>query len=213
MLTDREFDDLCRRLYRSVRDGAVDLEAALDLSAEILAANSNADWPAEVTELATAVAALAMGGEADPALLADSARALLAGCPFEPNFEDEPGWLAAVEKALEIVRADLRTCGLPDSVSLLTWEGSPNVCVDAWAANSTGSGIYPEAGENSLTALVMVADDTQDAVMHSIWGAWPVCREHKRGVHAQEQDGAAVWWCTGSGGHSVAQVGQWPRST
>ena len=116
-----------------------------------------------------------------------------------------------LEEALEIVKADLRACGLPDTVSLLRWEGSPNVCVDAWRANSTGGGIFPCAGRDSVTALVMVADDAQDAVMHSVWGAWPVCQEHSRGVHAEERDGAAVWWCSASGGHAVSVVGQWPR--
>jgi hypothetical protein len=43
VLTYDELDDLCRRLYRSLRDSAVDREAAFELSAEILATNSNAD--------------------------------------------------------------------------------------------------------------------------------------------------------------------------
>ena len=54
-----------------------------------------------------------------------------------------------------------------------------------------------------------VADDAQDAVMHSIWGAWPVCRSHQLGVHPEARDNTAVWWCEGSGGHVAAPIGQW----
>ncbi|MDX6419361.1 MAG: hypothetical protein QOG28_3981 [Trebonia sp.] len=203
MLTDDDYDRLCPRLYRSLRDGAVDRETAFDLSAVVLAGDPSDEKAAEA-------AALAVADDADPALLAAAARELLASLLFEPGFDDEPGWLAALEEALEIVKADLRACGLPDTVRLYTWDGSPNAAVDAWAANSTGGGIYPAAGKDSVTALVMVADDAQDAVMHSVWGAWPACPEHSLGVHAREHDGAAVWWCASGCGHAVARVGQWP---
>jgi hypothetical protein len=204
MLTYDVFDDLCRRLYRSVRDGAVDRDAAFDLAADLLA-----ERPAN--EKAGKVAALALATESDAAQLTAAVRELLASC-YRPTFDDEPRWLAALADALEIVKADLRACGLPDTVSLLGWEGSRHVCVDAWAANSTGGGIYPEAGEDPITALVEVADDAQDAVMHSMWGAWPLCPEHGLGVHAQEHDGAAVWWCGAGDGHVAGRVGHWPRS-
>ena len=203
MLTEDDFDDLCRRLYLSLRDGSVNREAAFDLSADRLAENPADEAAAEVAELAVAE-------DADPALLAAAARELLSSLHFRPTFDDEPGWLVALEAALEVVKADLRACGLPDAVRLYTWEGSPNAAVDAWAANSTGGGIYPEAGKDPVTALVEVAEDTQDAVMHSVWGAWPQCPKHNVGVHAREHDGMAVWWC-GPGGHVVARVGQWPR--
>lgn len=206
MLTDDEFDRLCRRLYRSLRDGAVDREAAFDVSAEVLAYH-----PAN--EKAAEAAALALTDDPDPAPLAAAVRELLASLTFAPGFDDEPGWLAALEEALEIVKADLRACGLPDTVRLYTWDGSPNAAVDAWAANSSGGGIYPAAGQDPVTALVAVADDAQDAVMHSVWGAWPTCPEHSLGVHALEHGGAAVWWCGIGGGHVVARVGQWPRAT
>jgi hypothetical protein len=204
VLTDDDLDRLCRRLYRSLRDGAVDREAAFGLSAGVLA-----DDPSD--EKAAAAAALAVADGADPALLAAAARELLASLPFQPDFDDEPGWLAALEEALEIVKADLRASGLPDTVRLYTWDGSPNAGVDAWAANSSGVGISPEAGKDPVTALVIVADEAQDAIMHSVWGAWPACPEHGLGVHAREHDGAAVWWCA-TGGHAVARIGQWPTA-
>jgi hypothetical protein len=204
VLIDDDLDRLCRNLYRSLRDGAVDREAAFDLSAEILADDASDEKAAET-------AALALADGADPALLAASARELLAALLFQPGFDDEPGWLAALEEALEMVKADLRASGLPDAVRLYTWDGSPNAGVDAWAANSSGVGISPEAGKDPVTALVMVADEAQDAIMHSVWGAWPACPEHGLGVHAREHDGAAVWWCA-TGGHAVARIGQWPAA-
>jgi hypothetical protein len=200
VLADDDFDGRCRRLYRSLRDGSVNREAAFDLSADILLY-----IPAD--EEAAKVAGLAIDEDSAPALLAAAVRALLAE-HFQPTFDDEPGWLAALEAALEIVKADLRASGLPDTVRLYTWEGSANV--DAWAANSTSGGIFPEAGRDPVTALAAVADDAQDAVMHSIGGAWPTCPEHRLGVHARAHDGAAVWWCRIDGGHAAARVGLLP---
>ena len=199
---DDDFDDRCRRLYRDLRDGTVDREAAFDLSADILL-----DFPAD--KQATKVAALAIDEDAAPALLAAAVRALLAEY-FDPTFDDEPEWLTTLEEALEIVKADLRASGLPDTVRLWTWEGSTNVGVDAWAANSTSGGIFPQEGKDPLTALAAVADDAQDAVMHSISGAWPTCPVHRLGVHVRVRDGAAVWWCRTGGGHVVARIGELP---
>ena len=203
VITDDDFDRLCRRLYRSLRHGPVDREAAFDLGAGVLASDPS-------DEKAAMAATLAVAGDADPAPLAAAARELLESLAFEPGFDDEPGWLAALAEALDIVKADLRACGLPDAVRLYTWDGSPNAAVDAWAANSTGPGIYPAAGNDPVTALVAVADDAQDAVMNSVWGAWPTCPVHSLGVHAREHDGVAVWWCASAGGHVAAPVGHWP---
>jgi len=199
MLTQADFDDLCRRLYRTLRDGAVDREAAFDLSADILA-----EVPGD--DVAAAVATLALDEHADPAELAEAVRALLA-FRFEPTFDDEPGWLTALQNALEIVKADLRASGLPDALRLYTWDGSRNVGVDAWLANSTSGGIYPETGSDPVAALAAVADEAQDAVMHSIMGVWPTCPAHRLGLHARSRDGAAVWWCPG-GRHVAARVGE-----
>jgi AcrR family transcriptional regulator len=202
VLSGVEFDDLCRRVYRNARDGVVDRESVFDLCADLLA-----QYPAD--DEAAEVAALTLNDDAGHAVLAAAVRALLAH-RFEPTFDDEPGWFAALEEALEIVKADLRASGLPDALRLYTWEGSRNAAVDAWAANSTGWAIFPEAGKDPVTALATVADEAQDAVMHSIWGAWPTCPVHRLGVHARAHDGAAVWWCPVDGGHVGARVGQLP---
>ena len=51
----------------------------------------------------------------------------------------------------------------------------------------------------------------QDALMHALWVAWPVCPVHRLGVHARDHEEAAVWWCSGDGGHAVAAIGAWPK--
>jgi hypothetical protein len=202
MLTEGEFADLCRGLYLGLRGGVVDRESAFDLSVAVLAEDPADDEAAKV-------AALALDDDADDAALAAAVRELLV-YRYEPTFDDEPGWLAALEEALEIVKVDLRASGLPDTLRFYTWDGSRNVGVDAWEGNSTSVGIFPEEGKDPVTALAAVADDAQDAVMHSIRGAWPTCPKHRLGVHALARDGVAVWWCRADGGHVVARIGQLP---
>lgn len=112
-------------------------------------------------------------------------------------------------QALEIVKRDMRACGLPGTGHLYIWEGR-NAFVEVWDRyNSHGSGCHPTSGSDPVTALATVADDAQDAVMHAIFGVWPVCVAHSLGTHAEERDGTAVWWCSGAGGHMVALIGQW----
>jgi hypothetical protein len=78
--------------------------------------------------------------------------------------------------------------------------------------NGTSGGVFPLSGSDPVSALVAVADDAQDAVMHTIWGAWPVCPAHGLGVSAREAGGAAVWSCKGAGGHVAAPIGRWGES-
>lgn len=70
-------------------------------------------------------------------------------------------------------------------------------------------GIYPDSGADPISALVDVADDAQDTLMHALFAAWPVCPLHHRGAHAQDHEDAAVWWCSGGGGHAVTAIGEW----
>ena len=132
MPADDDFDDRCRRLYRSLRDGSVNREASFDLSADILL-----DVPAD--EEAAKVAELAIDEDADPALLAAAVRALLTD-RFEPTFDDEPGWFAALEDALEIVKADLRASGHDAVISggHATFTGTPGQIADTcvWLSRS-----------------------------------------------------------------------------
>ena len=116
----------------------------------------------------------------------------------------------ALSRALDVVNADVRATGLPGTLRLVRPEwADQNVFVETWdGGHGSGSGIFPDNG-GAVPALVAVADEAQDAVMESIWGAWPVCPAHDLGVHAEERDGYAVWRCQGGGGHTVARIGQW----
>jgi hypothetical protein len=64
-------------------------------------------------------------------------------------------------------------------------------------------------GSDPVSALVDVADDAQDALMHALCAAWPVCPVHQLGAHARKHEAAAVWWCSGDGGHTVTAIGHW----
>jgi hypothetical protein len=202
VIPEADFDDLCRRLYLQLKGGVVSREAAFDLACGVLDEEP-------LDERATDLARACTEEDGDPARLAEAVRHVLAGC-FQPGFTEEPGWLAALEDALEVVNADMRASGLPGTGHLYLMEGNENAWVEVWDRyNSHGFGCYPQSGSDPVTALVTVADDAQDAVMHAIWGVWPVCPVHALGTHAQERDGAAVWWCQGDGGHAAAKIGQW----
>jgi hypothetical protein len=196
-----EFDRLARRLYASLVGGTVDREAAFDLAWFLI------DWRAAdpvVTELAEAAAE-----GTEPEKIAELSRRVLSD-RFEPGFDLEPGWFTALEAALEAVQADLRATGLPAGATLVNPDWSPtNAFVDYQGGYGSTSGITPSAGSRALWALVAVADEAQDSVMESRRQAWPVCPVHRLGVHARDRDGTAVWWCSGSGGHSAAPIGQW----
>jgi hypothetical protein len=43
----------------------------------------------------------------------------------------------------------------------------------------------------------------------TLFTAWPVCPVHRLGVHAEDLEEAAVWWCSGGGGHVVTAIGEW----
>jgi hypothetical protein len=196
-----EFDRLARRVYSGARDGAVDREAAFDLACLLMDAKAADPVVAELAEAA------AEG--TDRERLAALAQQVLSD-RFEPGFDLEPGWLTALEEALQAVRADLLATGLPGTATLVRPGWSPaNAFVDYQGGYGSTGGIAPAAGRDALLALLSVADEAQDAVMEAQWATWPVCPAHQLGVHAREHDGAAVWWCTGGGGHVAAAVGQW----
>ncbi len=196
-----DFEWLSRRLYFQVRDGAVNREAAFDLACAVLDHDP-------LAEHASSLARLCVDDGSDPVALVEATRQVLAGC-FNPSFAEEPGRLAMLEQALEVVKQDMRACGLPGTAHLSVWAGQ-NAFVEVWGHhNSAGPGCQPASGSDPVAALVAVANDAQDAVMHAIVGTWPTCPVHGRGTNAREAGGMAVWWCEGGGGHAAAPIGQW----
>jgi hypothetical protein len=130
----------------------------------------------------------------------------------EPSFDGEPESLRQIEEALTVVGADLRATGLTNPVGLdLDHNMDPpvaRVCYEPGVYAST-SGIYTSDVVDSVSTLVLVADELQDATMEAIWRAWPVCPMHDLGAHPREHGHAAVWWCAGAGGHVIAPIGAW----
>lgn len=97
-----------------------------------------------------------------------------------------------------------------------------------WQGNAVNAveleeGDLPEP-DDAMAALTLVAEAAQETVMELLWQVWPVCREHKIGVHVRpagiaddwcggETDASdpVVWWCPGSRdgtGHDVSLVGE-----
>ncbi|GGN12042.1 hypothetical protein GCM10010109_22350 [Actinoplanes campanulatus] len=200
-------------MYRAARTGEVDCTDAFDLAASVLELE-----PADpdATELATLSLDCA---DVSRPRMAGLALALLAGIGFQPCFTEEPERLARLEDAMRLVNQDVAATGLPDRCRLRVddhdWPGlTRHAHAETWDGHrGTGGGISPASGADPVSALVAVAEDVQDAVMHAIWSAWPVCPVHELGVHARSHDGAAVWWCGGAGGHAVAAIGVWRSAT
>ncbi len=82
----------------------------------------------------------------------------------------------------------------------------------------------PPEPDDAATVLSVVADAAQSTVMELLWQVWPVCREHKIGMHPRpagttgdwyeggtDTDVPPVWWCRGTRDgdcHDVALVGE-----
>lgn len=197
------FERLAGRVYVQAREGAVDFEAAFDLACFLI------EW-GQADPLVQQLAELSAEGT-DRARASEVALHVLAH-RYEPGFDAEPARLAALEQALDAVKADMRSTGLAGPVRLVVpdWAGRRSAFVE-FRGNGYGStpGIAPQAGSNTVSALIAVADDAQDSVTEKLLEAWPVCPVHQLGAHAREHDGAAVWWCNGNGGHVIAPIGQW----
>ncbi len=149
----------------------------------------------------------------DEERLADLAHQALALAAFVPDFELEPRLLTTLKQYLAVVTADLRATGLDGPVRLVVEGGAdpPHAYVQYKSSFGHTSGLAPSDGDGSdpLAALVLVADELQDAVMDSLMAAWPVCPRHNLGAHARAIDGEAVWWCKGGTGHDISVIGKW----
>jgi hypothetical protein len=153
--------------------------------------------------LSSAVYIAARAGAVDCAAAFDLAASWL---------EERP--LACLEDAMRLVNRDVAATGIRRPCHLrvhdegLNW--STNAYVETWDGyTGIADGIHPADGADPVSALVAVAEDAQDALMHALFAAWPVCPVHRLGAHASYHEEAAVWWCSGDGGHAVTAIGQW----
>ncbi|MEU0212402.1 hypothetical protein [Streptomyces canus] len=159
----------------------------------------------------------------------------------EPR-QAEPGEWPTFEAALAVVNRDVMAT-LPGQDALIlmvapSWQPLPPSGIDRgqvyvampdgrWQGNAVNAvdreeGDLPEP--DAMTALTLVAEAAQETVTELLWQVWPVCREHKIGVHVRpagtaddwcggEVDASdpVVWWCRGSRdgtGHDVSLVGE-----
>ncbi|MFB4290824.1 hypothetical protein ACBI99_24485 [Nonomuraea sp. ATR24] len=122
---------------------------------------------------------------------------------------EDQDWWKTLERALEIVERDVRAADLTGALRLIPrgWSVGAQVQYDGCYH---GEGLYPEDGGDLVSAIVNVADSTQETIMELIWQVWPVCVPHDRGAHAGWEDGAAVWKCAAGGSHVLARIGELP---
>ncbi|MER6473130.1 hypothetical protein [Streptomyces collinus] len=155
----------------------------------------------------------------------------------------EPGQWPKLEAALAVVNRDL-TATLPGQDPLILMVQPPHQAsapsaLDGdqvyvalpdgrWHGNAVNAcdleeGDPPEP-DDAATVLSVVADAAQSTVVELRWQVWPICLEHKIGMHprpagttidwyegATDTAGPPVWWCRGArdgDGHDVALVGQ-----
>ena len=200
------FACLARQVYVGVRDGTLDPEAAFDMSCMLMQRDQQDPLVQELAEQS------AEG--TDRVKISGLARQVQKAIAFQPGFREEPARLEALERALEVVEADVRATGLSGPLGLILndWDDPVQYAHAVFRGGGSGStaGIHPTAGSDPAQALVAVADDLQNSIMHILWGTvWPVCPAHNLGAHACDHEGAAVWWCNGSGGHVIAAIGKW----
>jgi hypothetical protein len=202
------FDNLAGPAYVAARSGSLDAEMAFDLACFLVDEN-------HPDLLATKLAEQAATGT-DRSELSKLALQVLADAGFEPGFTEEPSLLEALERALRVVEADVRATGLDGPVGLILNDITGLVqhahAVFRGGGSGSTTGIHFSQASDPRTALVAVADDLQNSVMHILWGTvWPVCPAHNLGAHAREHQRTAVWWCNGAGGHVIVAIGKWRR--
>ena len=202
------FDRLSSAVYMAARAGAVDCAVAFDLAASWLEECPQDPDAAELAALSLECA------QASQPRMAEVALRLLATANFCPGFKEEPGWLACLEDAMRAVNRDVAATGIPSPCQLRVHDEGLDWSVNAYVETRDGytgiaQGVYPASGADPVSALVAVAEDAQDALMHALFATWPVCPVHRLGAHAWDHKEAAVWWCSGDGGHAVTGIGEW----
>ncbi|WP_405764871.1 hypothetical protein [Streptomyces sp. NBC_01538] len=201
-------EQLMRRVYLGLREDNLDPQQVVALACELL------DWfhctgaILEVVERNPA--------EVSPAEMTALARRVLDDVGFDPGFDLAPERLATLRAALRIVARDLPTRGIegePEIEILEDWfpVGAGVRLADGERLN-WGGPILPNMCDDPAMALTSLAILIQESLLEWTWQVWPVCPRHDLGVHGSQRDGAAVWWCAGDDGHTLAPVGELARA-
>lgn len=196
-------DELRGRIYTALRDDGLDAEPLVELAC--LMEEVGLRTPA-VRELLECPAAHLTAAD-----LTRLGERLLGDTNFEPTFTLEPALWVALEQALKVVERDVRAAGITGTLRLVIpdWDDSGQAWVE-FQGICQGNGIRPIVGSDAQSALASVADSAQEVIMEMIWGVWPVCSAHDRGLRAELEHETAVWRCTGAGTHTVAPIGELP---
>ncbi|MFI7499749.1 hypothetical protein ACIBVL_14865 [Streptomyces sp. NPDC049687] len=142
--------------------------------------------------------------------------------------EVRPGEYPVWDEALALVNRDL-TAQLPGRgplrlMALPPWpeeleelsdgeQASEHVYVTMPDGRWHGDDLGREPDGTTSGVLTAVAEAAQDTVLECLWQVWPVCDEHRLGMHAAVAEGRPVWWCAGGRGpgdpeHVGAVVGE-----
>ena len=170
---DGHWDQLAVAAYVGVRDGDLSPDLAFDLASFLL------EWAAPTpafSELADAALDHAhLPG--DTRNLAELTHRALRTVGYAPDFRLAPELLDVFAEPVEHLTADLRATGLAGQVRLQLPDDPRPASVwfgyEHSAAHTGGLTAFDAVYQTATNLLTMVADEVQDAVMHSIWGAWP----------------------------------------
>ncbi|MCB5167317.1 hypothetical protein LG634_21050 [Streptomyces bambusae] len=130
----------------------------------------------------------------------------------------ESGTYPAWDGALALLNRDLAAT-LPDErplrlLALPPFQPDEPDYVYVALANGEwhGNCLPPESAADPAAALAAVTEAAQDTLTERLWQAWPVCPDHRLGMHPREEDSTLAWWCAGKPGrhalpHLHAPVG------
>ncbi|MFF6835687.1 hypothetical protein ACFY84_28150 [Streptomyces sp. NPDC012438] len=203
-----DIEQLTRRVHLGLRAGDLDPQDVVALACKLLERSHDSDAVLEVVERNPA--------GVPAAEMTALARRVLDDVGFDPGFDLAPERLETLRAALRIAARDLSTRGI---------EGEPEIevledCFPAGAGVRLADGgrldrggpVPPNRCDDPVTALISLAILIQESLLERTWRVWPVCPRHDLGVHGAERDGAAVWWCSGDGGHMLAPIGGLARA-
>ncbi|MFF8837574.1 hypothetical protein [Streptomyces sp. NPDC015130] len=196
--------ELARKVYLGLREDNLDPQDVVALACELLDWSHRTEAVLEVVERNPA--------DVSPAEMTALARRILDDVDFDPGFDLAPERLETLRAALRIVARDLATREIQGEPEIEVLEDWFPVGAGVRLANGErlgwGGPVLPSMCDEPTTALANLAILIQESLLERTWRVWPVCPRHDLGTHGSERDGAAVWWCAGDGGHTLAPIGE-----